>query len=518
MTGHPVQRLALSLAALVAIAGGLVVSSPSRARAAGRLSYLERIEVDTFAKLREVERYQLRVAEKYYLKGEWKVALAEYEKYLTLYERSPAAPYAQLMWSHCQTRLRRVNTAITEGFQSVIDYWPDSPEATLSAYLIGRSYKSMGEMKKARRAYGKVLEEHGEHLVAVLARVDLADIARIEGDVERRVEIWKDLTFSTPRRDGSREHCERAARELASHVLRGGGDLDGAREALATNYRDEAELLERLHAATEGAIRHLVRTEETRETGRRLADRIIAEVRAAMPLDTTTEDGKRIARTHWLRIASTHGAARRDEKVWEVYQKIIELFGKDDGILGRVAEWLKSHDRRDDARRVYGQFEDRVRGQSLIADMYREESRYDPAIEIYRELMQADAERIDHWQWEIAECYDASKRYKEAIHTYRQCDRFPANYNAMARCHRKLKEWNEALVLYRQVMSHEPSAPEALLQIAYTHERAAQRESAIRTFRQVCKRYPRRGQASRAHAHLQTKYKISVTLGGAKDE
>ena len=88
--------------AIIGIAVGVVVTAaPGVAWAKGRLSHLERIEVDTFAKLREVERYQLRVAEKYYLKGEWKVALAEYEKYLTLYERSPAAPYAQLMWSHC---------------------------------------------------------------------------------------------------------------------------------------------------------------------------------------------------------------------------------------------------------------------------------------------------------------------------------------------------------------------------------------------------------------------------------
>jgi len=34
----------------------------------------------------------------------------------------------------------------------------------------------------------------------------------------------------------------------------------------------------------------------------------------------------------------------------------------------------------------------------------------------------------------------------------------------------------------------------------------------------VCKRFPKNQYASQAHAHLQTKYKITVTLGGAKDE
>ena len=66
------------------------------------LDYLEQIPVDTFAKMREVERYQLKVAEKYYNQGNYKIAAVEYEKFITLYERSLAAPYAQLMWSHCQ--------------------------------------------------------------------------------------------------------------------------------------------------------------------------------------------------------------------------------------------------------------------------------------------------------------------------------------------------------------------------------------------------------------------------------
>ena len=61
-------------------------------------------------------------------------------------------------------------------------------------------------------------------------------------------------------------------------------------------------------------------------------------------------------------------------------------------------------------------------------------------------------------------------------------------------------------------------APWALLQIGYTHEQAGAKEKAIQSFQQVCKRFPKDGHASTAHAYLQDKYKITVTLGGAKDE
>ena len=57
-----------------------------------------------------------------------------------------------------------------------------------------------------------------------------------------------------------------------------------------------------------------------------------------------------------------------------------------------------------------------------------------------------------------------------------------------------------------------------MLYIGYTLEESGQQERAIKAFQQVCKQFPKDGNASRAHAHLQSKYKISITLGGAKDE
>ena len=95
---------------------------------AGAVKYDESA-LERWAKLGEADRYQLNIAEKYYREQNWKAALAEYEKFLTLYEKSGGAPYAQLKWSICQVNLHKSNTAIKDGFQSVIDYWPDSPEA-----------------------------------------------------------------------------------------------------------------------------------------------------------------------------------------------------------------------------------------------------------------------------------------------------------------------------------------------------------------------------------------------------
>jgi outer membrane protein assembly factor BamD (BamD/ComL family) len=101
---------------------------------------------------------------------------------------------------------------------------------------------------------------------------------------------------------------------------------------------------------------------------------------------------------------------------------------------------------------------------------------------------------------------------------YRQIDDFPNTHYAMASCHRRLREQKEAIVLYNQCKVNDKAAPRASLEIGFTYEEAKEAKNAIRTFQLTCKRYPKSNYAARAHAHLQNKYNINVTLGGAEDE
>ena len=150
---------------------------------------------------------------------------------------------------------------------------------------------------------------------------------------------------------------------------------------------------------------------------------------------------------------------------------------------------------------------------------YREAKKYPEAITVYQGLLKSDVDNTDTWLLQIANTYRDSGKYKEAIAWYKQCNNFPSNYQQMAACHRQLKNYKEAVILYGQIVGGSPpTAAWALLQIGYTQEQAKSKEAAITAFQQVCKRYPKSSYASTAHAHLQTKYKISVTLGGAKDE
>ena len=481
--------------------------------ASAGLGSMEQIDTETFGQMREVERYQLKIAEKYYLKGEYKIALDEYEKFLTLYEKSPGGPYAQLMWSHSLVKLRKVNTAIRDGFRSVIDYWPDSREAVQASYLIASSFRSIGETEKAERAYFEVINKHPEDIVVTLSRVDLLRIARTKKDKKRTLQLLTALAYETKRTKATQGHAVNATRELASIHFHE-ANLDEAVKVLETTYKDQA-LVQQIDELAGGAIGHLLRNDETREKGMTLADAVISLLEKNVP----TEISDPLAREYFNRIANKYAQTGRQKQVLATYHRMIKLFGQDDGLLGKIASWYKGQNQRDKARETYLQFEDKIAGKSNIATMWREESQWDKAIEVYRELIDEDPGNVTTYLWAIAECYESDGKYALAIGTFEKTDRVPESYFRMASCHRKIKQYSEAESLYKFIRAHHTGpAPTASIELGFTYEEWGKRESAIKVFQQTCKLFPKSRQASQSHSHLQSKYNINITLGGAKDE
>jgi tetratricopeptide (TPR) repeat protein len=514
---------------------------------------------DRWAKLREVERYQLNIAEKLYKANDFKSAADEYEKYLKLYDRSEGAAFAQLKWSHCQVKQRHLNTAIRDGYQSVIDYFPESPEAVSAAYLIGETSKDMGDLKAAKKAYDKVLATHPKHLVAVLARRDLAEIAVQDRDEARRVALLRELTFDADRKlPAAANVCSVAARQLTQHLF-SQGDFEEGRKALATTFKEDdlpVYLMHPQHGRLPPIIADLVGQMDAmaKQRGEKLADAAAAWFKEQAAADLKDEKRRPRALQCWYYVADLQGAAKRPEQQRQVYEQMLQTVGANDDLLGRLATWYKTANRRDEARKIYAQFKDPIEGQYQTAHSLREEKKIEPAVAIFRQLAGQDKERAARWLNEIASTYrsyagqadqaiaiyrelltaDAGKaaayhweiaqtlydygRWKEALQAFKGTENAPLNFQRMAHCNRQLKQFGEAVVLYQHIAANYPeAAAPALLELARTQEQAGQTEPAIATYKRLCDRYAKTEQASVAHNHLNDKYKIRVTLGGAKD-
>ena len=74
---------------------------------------------------------------------------------------------------------------------------------------------------------------------------------------------------------------------------------------------------------------------------------------------------------------------------------------------------------------------------------------------------------------------------------------------------KQTSDTGELEAICSQVMTDHPKAVD---------EFKGGKENAIKWFQHTCKLYPKNSRASQAHAHLQNKYKISVTLGGANEK
>ena len=513
---------------------------------------IHEMSLDRWAKLREVERYQLNIAEKYFQEKKYDVAMSEYEKYLSLYERSDAASFAQLKWSLCLNELRKQNTAIKEGFQSVIDYWPDSADAAKASYLIGKTYVDIGRVSNGKKSYQDTIEDYPNNPVAVYSLSGLAEIARQEKDEASLVKIWKRLAYEIERKKLTSGTCASAANSLASYYF-SKGTFSEALKSLETNYKDD-QLSYYVYYYVRTPLGGLVGNDDTNTTGLRLADQTVAYLKRNLETDLSTDDLKAKAQEQWNRMIEVEKYSRRDDKVLAAYQAMLGVFDNTDAILGSLADYHASQKRYGQARSIYRQFKDKIQGLAKVAGSFSAEGnlaeavgvykqlagldaenaakwkgaeaaayvavkQYPPAIQIYRSLVASDALNGQQWLWALATTQRDANQLKEAIGTFRQCENFPENYRQMAGCHRALKEYKEALILYGQIIGgSESMAPWAQLQIGYTYEQMQSAEQAIKAFQQCCKKYPKASYASTAHAHLQNKYKISVTLGGATDE
>jgi tetratricopeptide (TPR) repeat protein len=348
-----------------------------------------------------------------------------------------------------------------------------------------------------------------------LARVELLGIAKTAKQEEKQLKLLKLIAFSSPASEANKGHSANAKRELAQIQIWN----DALGEALTTlsSLYEGPELSRQIYELAAGPIGNWCGDEKTKSNGMKLADTVISMLMKSVPDDLADEKSRPLARDLYYRMAGVYHHSGRPQEILKTYETMSKLFGSDDEILGKMAEFHKGQKQRDKARAIYAKMENQIGGQSEIAKMWREEDQYDKAIEIYRALMVKDGAKSADYLAAIAECYESSSRFALAIQTYRQVDRFPSTHFAMARCHRKLKQYSEAITLYGQAKADQASAPDAALEIGYTHEEDGKTEAAIKAFQQTCKGYPTSSQASQAHAHLQDKYKITVTLGGAKE-
>ena len=554
MENCPIEKSIAGRIGLVCLSLVILATSAS-VSVAQRPGDLDYFSTERLMKMREVERYQFNIADKFYRARNWEVAGAEFEKYLKLYERSDAASHCQLKWSLCQVQLQKLNTAIKDGFQSVIDYWPESPDATAAAYFIATTYRGLGDVKKAKRAYRDAITKHAGQLVAVLSINDLIAIARSEMDDKTEVSLLRNLTYDVDRKGSSQIAgvCSNASTTLASIYFNNASFLEGVK-ALETTYPEKThlgDLVGQVASRSGTGVSSLIGKDTTKSKGDRLANETISFIKEKMPAQTD-DTLKAQALSFWYLVLDITNRAQRFDEIPKLYEQIGKSFGFTDDLWGRLAGWYLGRQKYADARATYRKFENEINGLGGVARVYRDyEKKYDEAVKVFNELLAKDDEHKVQWLNEIALTYRYAGKYPLVIETYRtllvedsknsgnyqlyigdahrdagqfpeaiaqfrNSSSFPANLWRIAYVYRhNIKEYSKARDTYGQIAaSFEGDAPHALFEVAEMSRQLKQNDSAIKQYQLVCKRFPKSSFGSRAHNRLENDYGIVVKLGG----
>lgn len=102
-------------------------------------------------------------------RGDYVAAMAGFRLFLELHRQSLLAANAQYWIGECQYRLGRYNDAL-KSFYNVRSYNPASPKLAASAFKIGQTYSKLGDYKRARLMFDRVLDQYPNGAEAELAR------------------------------------------------------------------------------------------------------------------------------------------------------------------------------------------------------------------------------------------------------------------------------------------------------------------------------------------------------------
>ena len=115
------------------------------------------------------------LAYNYYLKGNYDLAIAEFEDFLQRFPATSLAAHAQYWIGESYYNKKTYRPAI-EAYERVIVNYPKSAKVAAALYKAGVAYAELGDVAKARGLLKRVIEDHPQSDEANRAKQKLADL------------------------------------------------------------------------------------------------------------------------------------------------------------------------------------------------------------------------------------------------------------------------------------------------------------------------------------------------------
>ena len=198
MSARPALRtlnIAL-LCALVLLAVspvGAAKRNPRKHR--GREDQEKYITIEAYKEMTVFERAAYDKALKLHREGQYRVAAAQFNKFVLQFEDSSGMAYAMLMEARCLHKDNKRVTSIKR-YTEILDYFPESPSVSAPAiYFRGVAKLDNGDKLQGYRDYRVMAENklYVKHPLAVPAMMDLGDYYYKHDKKEQAVKYWMSL-------------------------------------------------------------------------------------------------------------------------------------------------------------------------------------------------------------------------------------------------------------------------------------------------------------------------------------
>jgi tetratricopeptide (TPR) repeat protein len=200
---------------------------------------------------------------------------------------------------------------------------------------------------------------------------------------------------------------------------------------------------------------------------------------------------------------------------WEKRAIALETTKDWQGLLKWCRKWIKTNPKNSDAWYNLGHAYDELSRYDDAIEAYRQairidpeyakawnnlgityskSSRYDEAIEAYRQSLRIDPKDADAW-YNLGHAYDDLKRYTDAIEAYRQALRINPEYvtawNNLGNAYDDLKRYTDAIEAYRQALRIDPKDVKAWYDLGCAYADLKRYTDAIEAFRQALRIDPK---------------------------
>ncbi len=198
MTSRPVSRvlraaLLCTLALLAAAPASGARRNPRRHR--GKNDHEKYISIEAYKEMTVFERAAYDKALKLHREGQYRVAAAQFNKFVLQFEDSSGMAYAMLMEARCLHKDNKRVTSIKK-YTEILDYFPEAPSVAAPAlYFRGVAKLDNGDKMKGYRDYRMMVEnkEYVKHPLGIPAMMDLGDYYYAHERQEQAVKYWMDL-------------------------------------------------------------------------------------------------------------------------------------------------------------------------------------------------------------------------------------------------------------------------------------------------------------------------------------